>query len=79
MAVFSTAISLEARPARNAPKGSMTLKSQMEVLHQEFGVNFVYDSSIDLDIPYTGTPMDKLLSRPSDASARPSDIPLSPW
>ena len=70
MAVFSTAISLEARPARNAPKGSMTLKSQMEVLHREFDVNFVYDSSIDLDIPYTGIPMDKLLSRPSDASAR---------
>ncbi len=74
--MFSTAISLEARPARNAPKGSMTLKSQMEVLHREFGVNFVYDSSIDLDIPYTGTPMDKLLSRPSDEFARPSDASL---
>ena len=28
-----------------------TLKKQMEVLHHQFGINFVYDSSIDLDIP----------------------------
>ena len=26
-----------------------TLKSQMEVIHEVFGVNFVYDSSLDLD------------------------------
>ena len=57
------------------PGVEMTLKSQMEVLHREFDVNFVYDSSIDLDIPYTGTPMDKLLSRPSDASVRHPDAP----
>ena len=34
-----------------------TLKSEMEYLHQVFGVNFVYDSSIDLDVPYKGKPM----------------------
>ena len=34
-----------------------TLKSEMEFLHQEYGVNFVYDSSLELDVPYTGKPM----------------------
>ncbi|MBO7191809.1 MAG: TonB-dependent receptor [Bacteroidales bacterium] len=28
-----------------------TLKEQMETMHEKFGVNFVYDSSINLDIP----------------------------
>ena len=45
--------------------GYMTLKSQMEVLHKHFGINFVYDSSLDLDIPYRGEPM-KALSGRSD-------------
>ncbi len=31
-----------------------TLKTQLEILHETFGVNFVYDSSIDLDIPCKG-------------------------
>ena len=34
-----------------------TLKSGMEALHQIYGVNFVYDSSIALDIPAKGKPM----------------------
>ena len=34
-----------------------TLKSEMRVIHESFDVNFVYDSSIDLDIPYSGKPM----------------------
>ena len=34
-----------------------TLKSEMEILHQIYGVNFVYDSSIALDLPYKGKPM----------------------
>lgn len=34
-----------------------TLKSGMEALHETFGVNFVYDSSLDLDIPCKGQPM----------------------
>ena len=34
---------------RQAPDG--TLKSRMEAMHEMFGVNFVYDSSIDLDVP----------------------------
>ena len=41
----------------------MTLKSQMEVLHKHFGINFVYDSSLDLDIPYRGEPMKVLAGR----------------
>lgn len=43
--------------------GNMTLKSQMEVLHKHFGINFVYDSSLDLDIPYRGEPMKALAGR----------------
>ena len=43
--------------------GDMTLKSQMEVLHKHFGINFVYDSSLDLDIPYRGEPMKAQLKR----------------
>lgn len=43
----------------------MTLKSQMEVIHQQFGVNFVYDSSLDLDIPYRGRPMKTIAGRES--------------
>lgn len=43
--------------------GDMTLKSQMEVLHKHFGINFVYDSSLDLYIPYRGEPMKALAGR----------------
>lgn len=35
-----------------AGKGSMpTLKEQMQVIHDHFGVNFIYDSSLELDVP----------------------------
>jgi len=40
-----------------AQQQERTLKSEMEFLHQEFGVNFVYDSSIDLKKAYSGKPM----------------------
>lgn len=40
-----------------AQQQERTLKSEMEFLHQEFGVNFVYDSSIDLEKAYSGKPM----------------------
>lgn len=39
----------DAASRRQAPDG--TLKSRMEAMHEMFGVNFVYDSSIDLDVP----------------------------
>ena len=34
-----------------------TLREQMKVIHELFDVNFIYDSSLDLDIPYKGQPM----------------------
>ena len=36
---------------------SRTLKSEMEVIHESLGVNFVYDSEIKIDVPYSGRPM----------------------
>ena len=33
---------------------SRTLKSEMETIHELLGINFVYDSSIDLHVPYAG-------------------------
>ena len=47
-----------------------TLKSGMEALHQIYGVNFVYDSSIALDIPGKGKPMKTIL--PSKPALMPS-------
>ena len=41
----------------SAQSQGRTLKSEMEFLHQEYGVNFVYDSSLELDVPYTGKPV----------------------
>lgn len=34
-----------------------TLKSQMELLHFRHDVNFIYDSSLDVEVPYTGPEM----------------------
>lgn len=34
--------------------GSSTLKGEMESIHQHFGINFVYDSSLELDVPFAG-------------------------
>ena len=36
---------------------SRTLKSEMEAIHELLGVNFVYDSAIEIDVPYSGKPM----------------------
>lgn len=30
---------------------SRTLKSEMEVIHESLGVNFVYDSAIEINVP----------------------------
>ena len=38
----------------------LTLKTEMEALHQIFGVNFIYDSSLVLDVPYKGKPMEQI-------------------
>lgn len=44
-------------PSSAQERQGRTLKSEMEVIHNRFGVNFVFDSSIDLDIPYSGRPI----------------------
>ena len=36
---------------------SRTLKSEMEMIHESLGVNFVYDSAIEINVPYLGKPM----------------------
>ena len=41
-------------PSRAAVQEVSTLRQGMEYLHSRFDVNFVYDSSLDLDIPYRG-------------------------
>ena len=35
----------------------------MECLYHMFGVNFVYDSSLDIDVPYQGKPMKELAAK----------------
>lgn len=49
--------------AKTARQETATLKQQMELIHAHFGVNFVYDSAIDLNIPYTGRPLNLKGSR----------------
>ena len=41
-------------PSRAAVQDVSTLRQGMEYLHSRFDLNFVYDSSLDLDIPYRG-------------------------
>ena len=48
-----------------------TLRSGMETLHEIYGVNFIYDSSLALDVPYKGKPMNEIASR-NDRSDRQS-------
>ena len=38
-----------------------TLKSEMEVIHESLGVNFVYDSAIEINVPYHGKPMKDII------------------
>lgn len=40
---------------------SRTLRSEMKVIHESLGVNFVYDSAIEIDVPYSGKPMKDIL------------------
>ena len=53
----AAAFSPRAAAAQTRQPEPATLKSQMEKIHKIYGVNFVYDSSIDLDIPYNGKPL----------------------
>ena len=45
---------------------SMTVRDQMTVLNEIFGVNFVYDSSLDLDVRYEGKSMEDLVKDGAD-------------
>ena len=56
--VFTSADARE----RGYGNAQLTLKTEMEALHQIFGVNFIYDSSLALDVPYKGKPMEQIAS-----------------
>ena len=43
--------------AQEKSQAASTLKSQMELLHFRHDVNFIYDSSLDVEVPYTGPEM----------------------
>ena len=59
--LFTTILSIAFSALAQSP--SRTLKTEMECLHQEFGVNFIYDSSLDIDVPYRGKPMKELAAK----------------
>ena len=56
--MMSAIIDVSAQSKRDEQK-KVTLKTQMEALHDKFGVNFIYDSSINLDIPCSVPETDK--------------------
>lgn len=41
-------------------KSLSTVKEQMELVHKLHQINFIYDSSLNLDIPYHGKPLQRL-------------------
>ena len=53
-----------------------TLKSQMEFLHDEYGVNFVYDSSLDLTKPYQGRDISEVSKENRDTQDKGLEICL---
>ena len=59
--LFTTILSIAFTALAQSP--SRTLQTEMECLHQEFGVNFIYDSSLDIDVPYRGKPMKELAAK----------------
>ena len=38
-----------------------TLRSEMEVIRDSLGANFIYDSAIELNVPYSGKPMNDII------------------
>ena len=53
MTLPAAVIGLDAQTVKTRDESS-TLKGEMESIHQHFGVNFVYDSSLELDVPFAG-------------------------
>ncbi len=45
-----------------------TVRTEMESVHKIFGVNFIYDSSLDLDIPCKGKPVSEIAKNPRNPS-----------
>ena len=78
ISVFLTASGIivpDAGAASRRPAPDGTLKSRMEAMHEMFGVNFVYDSSIDLDVPCKESDEDAISL--NNASVRPLPVPAS--
>ena len=64
LALAASVLAFTSADARERGYGNaqLTLKTEMEALHQIFGVNFIYDSSLALDVPYKGKPMEQIVS-----------------
>lgn len=56
--VFSTSAQPQAK----------TIRSEMKVIHEYFGINFIYDSSLEIDVPYNGKPMDEMAKAHKNSS-----------
>lgn len=54
--------------AQNTQEGP-TLKTEMQYLHKVLDINFIYDSSLDLDIPYHGRSMAELTEGRRDGAS----------
>ena len=61
--VAALTFSTKANAAPGSQSEPATLKSQMEKIDEAYGVNFIYDSSIDLDVPYKGTSIKSMIDR----------------
>ncbi|MBE6251369.1 MAG: TonB-dependent receptor [Bacteroidales bacterium] len=70
MTISAMAFSAMAQPT------AKTLKSQMEFLHDEYGVNFVYDSSLDLTKPYQGRDLSQVAKENLDTQDKGLEICL---
>ena len=66
MVMFQSAVA----KASDIRQSASTLKSEMEVIHKELGINFVYDSSLDIDKPYSGVPMATVLRNHRDDAGK---------
>ena len=71
--LITAVLTMVASAMAQQPQQTSTLKTEMEYLHQIYGVNFVYDSSLDISLPYKG----KSLKDVAKANCNASDNGLS--
>ena len=71
--LITAILTMVASAMAQQPQQTSTLKTEMEYLHQIYGVNFVYDSSLDISLPYKG----KSLKDVAKANCNASDNGLS--